>query len=161
VNGQKIALEELDSILKSERLTKVFDVLEPKAQRLSKQPIAISYSILFGSLFLAISSIVGYLAVAQLHFPTTLMALVVIALTTTGLCLGNLVSVGKEGRRLERRGRAIEKFVRPLLPLIAQTNRRVITKDLGKNLTETVMIEIDHSSPPKQIGAPREEVVVE
>jgi hypothetical protein len=142
VNKKRIAIEELDGILRSERLGQVFDVLEPRAQRLAKQPSAVSFGVLFGALFLILGLIAGQLASIYLLLPGILIGLMVFAFTAAGIACGNLVSIGREGLRLERRSRGLERYIRPLLPVVVQTNQRAATKQLTTNLTDAIAVEI-------------------
>jgi hypothetical protein len=153
-NDDDLTLEELHKILSGERLGQVFDQLEPRARRLSKQPSAVAFGILFGALFLILGVVLGYFAWLVYGFPWTLVALCNLALTAAGIALGNIIALGRKGIAFERKARSVEAFLRPLMPILIQLRKDPATRDVGRQLADNITAQIDEELPTTNNNLP-------
>jgi len=151
---EETALAELEKIVRGDKLGQIFDVLEPRAGKLAKQPTAISFIVLFGALFGLIGIILGFIAYTVYMFPAALIVICTGFLIAAGMSLGHIISNGSDVIRAERKGKAIAGFVEPLLPLLGKTKQTNTMKDITRQLGEGVQAEIERELRTKSKQLP-------
>lgn len=157
INKKKVAKKELDEVLSSKRLAEIFDVLEPRAARLSKQPSSVVFGVFGGAFFLFLGILFSSFGESVFHLSIFMIWTAICALSVSGIALGVLMSTGIRGLRLEKRGRAIEKFFGPVIRVFKELDGNEATKPLCEELKASVIRELDQGRfktisvlPPKK-----------
>jgi hypothetical protein len=145
---EEAALAELEKIVQGDKLAEVFDMLEPRAGKLAKQPSSVSFIILFGALLGLLGIVLGFFAEASYGFPWLLVVLCTAFLIAGGMALGNLVSIGRRGLSLEKKGRAIAAFLEPITPILSRTRQTAALREVSKQLGEGVQTQLERELGP-------------